>query len=357
MNSSPPRLESAPRLFTSALLGAVFGCLVLVGNAQAQSPIAANMMAQNEASQAMLATDALRVFVCGSASPLGADPSREQACIAVLAGGHLFLVDAGAGSNTNLSLGGLPMGSLHTVFLTHFHSDHITAIPDVNLASWVAGRRQPLEIAGPAGVDKVVTGFNLAFELDRGYRIEHHGEELLKPELGVLSARTLEPGTVFEEGELKITAFPVDHSPVRPAFGYRFDYGGRSVVISGDTIKIDSLIEAARGADLLFHDAMALSVVKMLQAAREEVGPESMAKILLDIQSYHAATTDVAALAREAGVSQLVFYHLVPAIANPMMTNQFLQGVPDDTILAEDGMLFVLPKGNKDIESSRIFER
>jgi ribonuclease Z len=323
----------------------------------AQNPVAQQMQAQTEATEALLGPEALRVFVCGSASPLGADPSREQACIAVIAGGRLFLVDVGAGANTNLQLGGLPMARLHTVFLTHFHSDHIASIPDVNLGSWVAGRPRPLVVAGPEGVASVVDGLNRAYELDRAYRIAHHGEELLPAELGVMTARTIEPGVVLDEDGVRVTAFAVDHAPIDPAFGYRFDYGGRSVVVSGDTIKTQSLIEASTGADLLLHDAMAQGVVRMLQAAREQSGDERLSKILADIQTYHAATTDVAALAQEAGVRQLVLYHLVPTIANPMLNGQFLQGMPDGTVLAADGMLFELPSGSQEIQTRQLFER
>ena len=275
----------------------------------------------------------------------------------MLAGGHLFLVDVGAGANTNIRLGGLPMDRLKTVFLTHFHSDHIASIPDVNLDSWVAGRPEPLVIAGPEGVETVVDGLNLAYSLDRGYRTAHHGADLLPPENGVLSARTITPGIVFDEDGVKVTAFPVEHPPIEPAFGYRFDFGGRSVVVSGDTNKTQSLIDAAKGADVLFHDAMAQGVIKMLQSAREQAGGDRLAKVLADIQDYHAPTGDIAVVAREAGVGQLVLYHLVPAIPNPMITGQFLQGMPEGTVLAADGLLFELPTGSEEIQSRQLFER
>lgn len=350
------RFSIRPR--RAAIVVAALAPAILVAAAGvAQNQVAGQMRAQASASQALLGPEALRVFVCGSASPLGADPAREQACIAVIAGGRLFLVDIGAGANTNLQLGGLPMARLDTVFLTHFHSDHIASIPDVNLGSWIAGRPEPLVVAGPEGVETVVEGLNLAYSLDRGYRVAHHGEELLPPELGTMTARTIAPGVVLEEDGVKVTAFAVDHSPIDPAFGYRFDYGGRSVVISGDTIKTQSLIDAAKGADLLLHDAMAQGVIRTLQAAREEQGDERLAKLLADIQTYHAPTTDLAAIAQDAGLKKLVLYHLVPAIPNPMLEGQFLQGLPEGTVLAADGQLFELPTGSREIESRQLFER
>ncbi|HBQ00972.1 MAG TPA: MBL fold metallo-hydrolase, partial [Gammaproteobacteria bacterium] len=103
------------------------------------------------------------------------------------------------------------MEKLRGILITHFHSDHISDIGDFNLNSWVAGRPEPMEIIGPEGVDRVVEGFNIAYELDRGYRVAHHGAELLNPELGVLESRTVGEGVIVEEDGLRITSFEVSH--------------------------------------------------------------------------------------------------------------------------------------------------
>lgn len=285
--------------------------------------------------------DALRVFMCGTASPLPA-PGRAQACVAIFAGERLYLVDAGTGSSQTMTLHRVPTQQLKAVFLTHFHSDHIGDLHGHNLNSWVAGRPAPLEVVGPPGVEDVVAGFNRAFDLDRHHRTTHHGPQLLPPALGLMLPRAIEPGVALDADGLRVTAFEVDHSPVAPAYGYRFDYKGRSVVVSGDTVVTPALETAAAGADLLIHDALSEPIVSALAEAAAQGNPR-MAKVLTDVLDYHAHTTDVAALAQRAGVRQLVFYHLVPSPRNALMSNIFMRDVPDAVVLAEDGMRFELP--------------
>jgi len=302
------------------------------------------------------AVDALRVFLCGTSSPLP-DLRRAQACVAVRAGEVMYIVDAGAGSTAVLAQGGMPMQRLRGVLLTHYHSDHISALADIGLNAWVTGRDRPLEVIGPDGVEDVVAGFNQAYALDRSYRVAHHGADLLPPAGGLLAARTVAAGDVIEDAGLVITAFVVNHDPVRPAFGYRFDYRGRSVVVSGDTIVTEGLANASRNADLLLNDALSVPIVSALSQASRDAGIEWRARILHDIMGYHAHTEDVVKLARDAGVGQLAFYHLVPPPQNALFERIFMRGVPSDVVLTEDGMEFELAVGSDAIELSERLSR
>jgi len=289
--------------------------------------------------------DGLRVFMCGTSSPLP-DPNRAQACVAVLAGASLYLVDTGAGSARVATLGRLPLERLEAVFLTHFHSDHIAALPEFNLNSWVAGRPRSLAVFGPSGVAEVVNGLNAAYRLDSVYRVAHHGKELIPPDLGVMQANLSEAGAMQEFGELTITVFEVNHDPIRPAVGYRFDYRGRSVVVSGDTVVTPGLIDAAEGADLLLHDALSIPIVKSLEEASAGTRMET---IFHDIQDYHAHTDDLAAVVEQGGVRQLALYHLVPPPSNALFAKILLWDLPESTIVTEDGMIFELPAGRADV--------
>ena len=287
----------------------------------------------------------LKVFLCGTSSPLPA-AGRAQACVAVLAGESLYLVDAGAGSAQVAAIGRLPLERLEAIFLTHFHSDHIAALPEFNLNSWVAGRPRPMVVFGPPGVSEVVDGLNDAYRLDLTYRVAHHGEELLAPDLGVMEAKLMEAGTVLGFGDLPITSFQVTHDPVRPAVGYRFDYRGRSVVISGDATITPGLIAATTGADLLLQDSLSLPIIKSLEEAS---AGSRMEKIFFDIQDYHAHTSDLSALVVKSGVRQLALYHLVPPPQNALFKKIFSRDLPEGTIFTQDGMLFELPIGTEEV--------
>ncbi len=292
----------------------------------------------------------MRVVVCGSASPLGNDPDRAQACIAVITPEHFFLFDVGARSPLRVAQARLPMARLNGVFLTHFHSDHIAGLPDVNLNSWVQGRKASLEIYGPSGVQSVVAGLNLAYQLDRGYRVAHHGSELLPPAAGAMTAVAFAPGEIAWQDELlTVTSFPVDHAPVEPAVGYRVDYRGRSVVISGDTVATDTLFAAARNADLLLHDALSRTLLDPTITAAAELGIPAIPQIMTDVIDYHADSTSLEARAAAAGIRQLAYYHLVPAPANALAEKMFMRGLSEHTLLVRDLQTFDLPPNSTEI--------
>ena len=293
--------------------------------------------------------DGLQVVVCGSASPLGNNPDRAQACLAVITPEHFFLVDVGARSPMRIAQAQLPMNRLTAVMLTHFHSDHIAGLADVNLASWVAGRRASMQVYGPEGVETVVAGFNQAYRLDRGYRVAHHGEKLLPRSAGPMQANTFQPGLAWQDDNMTVTSFLVDHRPIDPAVGYRFDYRGRSVVISGDTNASDSLFAAAAGADIVFHDALARDSLDIMQNVMAESGRSGIAQIIADVTDYHADTRVLEEAANAAGIEQLVLYHLVPTPMNSLTETMFLRGLSDKTLLAHDLQVFELPPESEEI--------
>jgi ribonuclease Z len=297
--------------------------------------------------------DALRVLVCGSSSPLPS-PDRARACTAVFAGGRVYLVDVGPGAWNRLALWRVPGERIGGVLLTHFHSDHIGDLGEVAMQTWVAGRDGPLEVHGGAGVERVVAGFEEAYALDTGYRIAHHGADLLSPERAAMQPRPIVLGPdgtalVLERDGLRVTAFAVDHAPVAPALGYRFEWRGRSVVVSGDTKRSEALVAAARGADVLVHEAQANHMLAILGEVAASRGASRIAKILADIPSYHTSPVEAAQIANEVGAGLLVLTHLTPPPPSRIAEWIYLRGVAgvrsQGVVLARDGTLVELAPG------------
>ncbi len=312
--------------------------------------------------------DALTVTMCGTSGPLPIR-DRAKACVAIQAGGLLYLVDVGPESNKNLMLWRLPLGKVGAVFITHLHSDHIGDLGEFNMQSWVAGRPAPLTVVGPAGTDRLVAGFNEAYTADHGFRHAHHdhGDVRLPIDDGVMVAKVVALPTapdaegvvrkvVWTQNGLTVTAISVNHFPVVPAFGYRFDYKGRSVVISGDTRKWPPLATAAKGADVLIHEAQNSDMTKALVSFLGGAGMPRQASIMTDTLSYHTTPVEAAQIARDAGVKALVLTHLTQA-GLPFFTPQaFTKGMNETGFtnwrLADDGLVITLPVGSAEIAYS-----
>lgn len=317
---------------------------------------------------APLADDAMRVAICGSSAPL---PSarRAKACVAVFAGGKFYVVDAGPESVENLVTWGIPLSQIGGAFLTHFHSDHIGDLGELNLQTWAGGRPAPLAVYGGPGVDQLVDGFNRAYLLDQGYRTTHHGERVMPPAAWPMVPHTVEldgpptaeksrTATVLDDGALRVTAIEVDHAPIAPAYAYRFDYKGRSVVITGDLKYHPPLAKAAAGADVLVSEAIATSMTQSLGRAAHGAGRDRVAAIMHDIEDYHITPEQAAQIANTAGVKLLAFYHLLPAPDTYLTRQLFAHGVNDtrrgDWAIAEDGDMYTLPIGTGDVRIGRV---
>jgi len=162
------------------------------------------------------------------------------------------------------------------------------------------------------------------------------------------------PVVVLDAGGLRITAFPVGHAPVQPAVGYRFDYAGRSVVVSGDTVAGGTLAAQAKGADLLVHEALNPAMVGVIEKALRGVGNARAAKIMSDIPDYHTSPEDAARTAEAAKVRMLVLNHIVPPLPQRILDPYFLGDAAaryaGPIVVGADGMLFSLPRGTDAIE-------
>ena len=200
--------------------------------------------------------DGLRITLLGTGGGPLVNLRQFGASTLVEAGGKRLLFDCGRGATIRLVEGGIPIGAVGRLFLTHLHSDHVMQIPDLLLAGWVGstGRRAPLEVWGPDGTRDMMSGLEKAFVFD--IHMRRDVDEKI-PAAGItVQSHDISEGVVLDEDGVKVTAFLVDHRPVSPAFGYRVDYHGRSVALSGDTRVSDNLVKFATGVDVLIHEAV-----------------------------------------------------------------------------------------------------
>jgi ribonuclease Z len=296
--------------------------------------------------------DALYVITTGTGAPLP-DPLRVGPQAVVIAGDQLLVFDTGPGSTRQLLLTGLNLSSINALFLTHYHSDHISDLGELMLQHWAnAGATEPLPVYGPTGVEEIVAGYNAAYRLDRGYRIAHHGEEVVPPSGFGGVARSFDLGSdlassdmVYEAGDVQVIAFNVDHPPVVPAVGYRVNYKGRSVMITGDTIYSDSLIQHAMGADLLVSDSLNHKMSQTVSDSTKDVD-NNISSVTEDIQESHIRPEEAALVAKEAGVKKLLITHVLPPVPE-LLINPFLRDARDvfsgEVRMANDGTMAKLP--------------
>lgn len=315
--------------------------------------------------QSLALGDGLHAYLCGSGAPLP-DPDRAGPCIGIVAGRDAFVFDSGSGSTRKLLRMGFPVDRMQGVFLTHLHSDHIDGLGELLLQTWIGGSRgTPIPVYGPPGTERVLAGLREAYTLDSGYRVAHHGAEFARPggfggTPQVLAIPDGPPGsmTAYERNGVKITVIRVNHAPIAPAYGYRIDYKGRSIAISGDTVYSPTFVTASQGVDVMFHEALNEPMVRQMQAKLAERGRSDTAKIMGDIENYHTSPEDAARAASTANAGALVLYHLVPSIPPGMMEGLFVgdaaRQYSGPLKVGRDGLLVSLPATGKDVRFSQV---
>ena len=245
----------------------------------------------------------MRAVLLGTGAP-PPNPARRGPSTLLALGDERFLVDAGSGAGAQLVQAGLRPYDWPRVLITHHHSDHTIDLGHLLISRWIAGQNAPFEVWGPAGtrrqMDKLLD--YLAWDID--VRRRHmHGRP--PPDVRVTE---IEEGTIIEAGGVTVSAFPVDHDPVRPAFGFHFEGGGRSVVVSGDTRPSDNLVRWSRGVDCLIHECCEMAHTSWYPgcgwATREEK--------VRDLASYHTQPDQIGEVAAAAAPRKLVLYHLMP---------------------------------------------
>lgn len=241
----------------------------------------------------------MQVITLGTGGPLP-DPNRAGPATLVRAAGRDFLFDCGRGVVMRAAAAGTGPAAFDTVFLTHLHSDHVTAFNDIVTTRWVMSLQpNPLKVVGPVGTRRFADRTIEMLRDDIGYRVAHHEDLNWEPACEVTE---VEEGVVIDDGDVRIVAAPTDHRPVQPTVGYRIEADGKSVVIAGDTVPCAGLARLCDGADVYVQTVLRRSLVEAVPAARFQ-----------DVLDYHSSISDAAQTAAEGGVATLVFTHLIPA--------------------------------------------
>lgn len=242
-----------------------------------------------------------RVVLLGTGTPVP-DPRRSGPAVAIVTGGRAYLVDSGPGVVRRAAEAyeqgepALSANQLNHVFITHLHSDHTVGLADLIFTPWTVGRRTPLEVFGPPGVKDMTRHLREAYKEDIRIRVTGHEEA---DETGSqVNAHEVKPGVVFEDRNVKVTAIKVDHGTWEHAFGYRFDTPDRSIVVSGDTAWSESLIEGAKGCDVLVHEVFCASDFANLH-------PEPYRYH----SSFHTSTEELGKIAAKIQPKLLILYH------------------------------------------------
>jgi len=257
-----------------------------------------------------------KVTLLGTGTPIP-DPDRFGPSTLVEAGNQKLLFDAGRGVPIRLrQINFTMMSKIDALFLTHYHSDHTAGIPDLWLTGWLGnGRKEPFRVIGPVGAKSLMANLEKAYGLDIKIRLE---DEKLPPE-GIATAveEFEQDGVVYDKDGVKVIAFTVDHgAAIKPAVGYRIEYKGRSVLISGDTRYDQNVIKYGTGVDLLIHEVC---------IAR----PELLSNIYIQrIIAHHTSPREAGEVFTLAKPKLAVYTHLV------LLASERVPRSPIDEIVA-----------------------
>jgi ribonuclease BN (tRNA processing enzyme) len=264
-----------------------------------------------------------QIVMLGTGTPRP-DPERSGPATAILANGTPYLIDFGPGVirraaaayQRGVTALGRGVVDVTTAFLTHLHVDHTAGYPDLILTPWIMGRTRPLQVYGPKGLAAMTHHVLAGWQVDIANRIE--GIDRLPAAGCEVKAYEIEAGCVYEDGNVRVTAFRVRHGTIEDAFGYRFETRDKVIVISGDTAPTEAMVDHAKGCDVLIHEAYS-------EQTFNDVSPRWQQYR----RNYHTSSRELASLAARINPGLLILYHRVNVGAPVTAPN------PEEAVLNE----------------------
>lgn len=261
----------------------------------------AGMSPGQSIAQANSLKDSTVVVLLGTGMPRP-NPETAGPATAVTYGKRVFLFDAGTSVERQLAAAKLPINGVTAAFITHLHSDHTLGYPDLIFTSWVMGRKNPMPVYGPVGLQKMTDNLIAAYSEDIDVRI--HGLEHQTTGGYKIDVHEIEAGLIYDSLGVRITAIPVPHGNWKKAFAYRIDTPDRSILISGDTRYNEELVKYSKGVDILIHEVYSESHLKPEKREGGDDWPKYM-------KEFHTSDVELGKLASLIKPKLLILYHLI----------------------------------------------
>jgi ribonuclease BN (tRNA processing enzyme) len=293
-----------------------------------------------------------KLYILGSRAGPSVGGAQYMTCYAVVIGDKVYVVDCGYGASEQLVRAGLRLQDIRNLFITHNHPDHNIELGTLIYFAWYAGLTRPLDVYGPPPLKTVLDAYLQALKPDVDVWLDDIGH----PPMGPVTAHELSrPQAVMDDGTVKVSCTLVKHTPIFKSLGYRIDAPGRSIAFSGDTSPMESVVQLAKGADVLVHDAIYLNpnqpAARAGQAgdARIDTGDRRGSaiagdpqKLLEHVISSHTPVEEAGRIAQEAGVRTLVLAHtvsLMPGVTDGMWIAAARKHFSGEVIFAHDLMV------------------
>ena len=286
--------------------------LLAAGTAPALAQTSACTAAAQQAQAALKDAKGTKLVLLGTAAGPVPGRTREMTSHVMLSNGAAYVLDCGLGCTDQYARTGIPFQALRSIFITHHHPDHNIEYGPLLIIGWVQGMPVDVRAFGPPPLKQMTEDFMQAYKRTVDFWAE---DFKMKPLTSVNVEEVSEAGSVTQDDNVRVSAVIVNHPPVKPALGYRFDFKDRSIAFSGDTTPLEAVAQMAKGADVLVHEAMYVPAVeKYIRGQIAKGRPVKFDAFMAHMKADHSPVEDVGRIAQEAGVKMLVLSHLTPAI-------------------------------------------